>query len=180
MAEGNIWGKMDRNPYQAPSASLSMEPVSEAVELASLGERLIAAIIDVVIQMAVLLAILFAMGMLNNSLIGVFDRVGTVVWIALAFANYVLLNGYLLQTSGQTIGKKVLSIRIVNLENELVPIHTILLLRYLPMTAIGTFFNLISFIDVLFVFRADRRCIHDFIAGTKVIKVHGAVSASTI
>ena len=171
---------MDRNPYQAPGASLSMAPVTDAVELASLGERLIAAIVNAVIQLAVMLAVLFAMGMLNTGLIGLFNQVGFALWIGLAFANYVLLNGYLLHTSGQTIGKNVFSIQIVNLENELVPIHTILLRRYLPMTVIGTFVNIVSFIDTLFIFRADRRCLHDLIAGTKVIKCRDAVSASTI
>jgi len=32
---------------------------------------------------------------------------------------------------------------------------------------VGSFFVLI---DTLLVFRADRRCVHDLIAGTKVVK----------
>lgn len=35
-------------------------------------------------------------------------------------------------------------------------------------------FGLIGTLDVLFVFRADRRCVHDLIAGTKVVHVPSA------
>jgi hypothetical protein len=44
-----------------------------------------------------------------------------------------------------------------------------MLLQYIP--GLGSVSGLV---DPLFIFRADRRCIHDFVAGTKVIQLKGA------
>jgi uncharacterized RDD family membrane protein YckC len=77
---------------------------------------------------------------------------------------------YLLIVSGQTLGKKMMGIKIV-MENTkknggFVPN---VLLRVLVNSALGIvpFYGLV---DILFIFREDRRCIHDLIAGTIVVK----------
>jgi uncharacterized RDD family membrane protein YckC len=49
-----------------------------------------------------------------------------------------------------------------------------ILLRYLPISlaalipVIGPY---LSLVDVVFIFGSERRCIHDRLAGTKVVKV---------
>ncbi len=77
---------------------------------------------------------------------------------------------YLLTTAGQTIGKKVMNIKIVKFDDESEGgFVTNVLLRGIVNGVIGIipFYGLV---DVLFIFREDQRCIHDLIASTKVIK----------
>jgi uncharacterized RDD family membrane protein YckC len=91
----------------------------------------------------------------------------------LGFGSFLLINGYLLATRGQTVGKVVAGTRIVSVsDGKIIPLWKIVFLRLLPIWVInyvpiiGSFFGLA---DSLFVFRKDRRCIHDWIAGTKVV-----------
>jgi uncharacterized RDD family membrane protein YckC len=94
-----------------------------------------------------------------------------------AYLALVGLQAYLIATTGQSIGKRWFKIKIVKLDGSQVNFVTgvlvrqwlITLLQYIP--GIG---SVTSLIDVLFIFRADRRCIHDFLAGTKVIQLKGA------
>lgn len=87
---------------------------------------------------------------------------------------FLTLNGYLLAKKGQTIGKKMFSIRVLsNSGDQVISFSRLYFLRYLLIDLIvriplvGTIFALI---DSLFIFREDKRCIHDLIAGTKVVK----------
>lgn len=84
------------------------------------------------------------------------------------------MNGYLLARRGQTIGKFTLGIRIVSHENnQLLALWKIFSLRYMPrslLAVVPVVGQFLMIIDVLFIFRKDKRCVHDFIAGTKVIK----------
>ena len=85
---------------------------------------------------------------------------------------FLLLNGRLLFKYGQTIGKRYLEIKIVDLNNNLPTAGSVYGRRYLLM---GLFYlipglgGIFGLVDPLFIFREDRRCIHDLIAGTKVI-----------
>jgi uncharacterized RDD family membrane protein YckC len=75
---------------------------------------------------------------------------------------------------GQTIGKKIVGIRIVDLDNNVPALAKILGLRYLPTRAaalIPIMGSIYSLVDALFIFFPNRRCLHDLIAGTKVVKV---------
>ena len=52
-------------------------------------------------------------------------------------------------------------------------IFKIIFLRSLPFSLLAwipVFGMLLSFIDILFIFREDRRCLHDKFAGTIVLK----------
>lgn len=86
---------------------------------------------------------------------------------------FLTVNGWLLVHRGQTVGKKLLGTRIVSLDGSLQPFGRLYLMRYLAPQAIsnapvvGAVFALV---DALFVFREDHRCLHDLLAGTKVIK----------
>ncbi len=81
---------------------------------------------------------------------------------------------YLLTTRGQTIGKKLLGIKIVNFEDETSPgFVKAFLLRSFVNGLIGSipFIGAVySLVDICFIFRDDRRCLHDLLAGTKVVK----------
>ena len=90
-----------------------------------------------------------------------------VLLLALTIANL-----YFLTTRGQTLGKMVCKIKIVDLAGQNPGFVKAFLLRSLvpgiigAVPFLGPFFSLA---DPLFIFREDRRCIHDLIAGTRVV-----------
>jgi uncharacterized RDD family membrane protein YckC len=90
--------------------------------------------------------------------------------------SYVILNGYLLETHGQSIGKRLMGTRIVSAhDHTLLPLWKIYLMRHVLFDAIGILpilGNLAMLADSLFIFSQEKRCLHDYVAGTKVIKAN--------
>ena len=99
--------------------------------------------------------------------------ISTLIFGVFGMVVFVLLHGYLLHTNGQTIGKRLVGTRIVSVvDNQILPLGRLLALRMLPVwvaSQIPLVGGLLGIIDVLFIFSKDRRCVHDKIAGTKVI-----------
>ena len=79
----------------------------------------------------------------------------------------------LISRTGQSLGKKWTDIRIEMLNGERVTFGTGVALRnWVPKVIgavpyLGMIFHLV---DCLFIFREDRRCLHDHIAGTRVVE----------
>ena len=107
--------------------------------------------------------------------------VTTLAFSAGGFVLFVAMNGYLLAKRGQTVGKWVVGTRIVYASNDGLPtLATTLGVRYGVVWLINLIpivNNVFGLIDALFIFRRDRRCLHDLIAGTKVINVESPASA---
>jgi uncharacterized RDD family membrane protein YckC len=86
---------------------------------------------------------------------------------------FVIVQVVMLVKNGQTIGKKMLGIRIVKLDGSNPSFTNVIIMRgILPgliggIPMVGPAFSLI---DVLLIFREDHRCVHDMIAGTIVVK----------
>lgn len=87
---------------------------------------------------------------------------GLVIWLALTI-KYVLANS-------QTIGKKLLNIKVVRSDGSPVSFARLFWLRN-ALNAIPSFIPLYSIVDHLFIFGESRQCLHDRIADTIVIKV---------
>lgn len=146
----------------------------ENQELASRLTRLGAAVIDGIIAMVVLIPIMSFMGVWDQiSEDGTLPLSTTIMLSIIGIVLFLLINGYFLAQNGQTVGKKVLDIKIVDLNGNKPEFVSLIAKRYLPLWVIsqipfiGGIFGLI---DTLFIFREDRRCIHDIIAGTKVVE----------
>lgn len=147
--------------------------IEETTELARRGARLGASILDFVI-------LLIFMGPISYFL-GIFDYVQngqqpplslTLINVAISFTLYFAINWKHLNNNAQTFGKYVLNIRIANLDGSKPTIKELLLKRYLVFWGfpyVPFIGDVLNIINVLFIFRKDRRCIHDFVAGTKVI-----------
>lgn len=79
----------------------------------------------------------------------------------------------MLSTQGQTIGKRMLSLRIVRELDDGNPgfVQAVLVRAVVPglITGIPGLGALFSLVDILFIFGDERRCIHDLMAGTKVV-----------
>lgn len=91
------------------------------------------------------------------------------IWWLVAF---LLINGKLLVNHGQTIGKKALGIKIVDMEGKLPSLKQHLIKRYAVYFLPGQIpiaGQLFSVVNILFIFGEQKRCLHDHIAGTKVV-----------
>ncbi|HSX59453.1 MAG TPA: RDD family protein [Tahibacter sp.] len=152
---------------------------SDAGDLASRWVRLGAALLDGLIMMVVILPIQWFGGFLpaamNAAQNGYSLPFGTLLlWSLIGLVVFVAIQGWPLHQSGQTWGKRAVSIRITDLDGNKPPLLRLLGLRYLPMQAaslVPVVGPLVGFINPLFIFRQDRRCLHDLIAGTRVVNV---------
>ncbi|MGH8050110.1 MAG: RDD family protein [Arenimonas sp.] len=163
------------NPYATPDAPVVDFP-SEGPELASFGIRLLGAIIDGVLMMVLVFPLVFALGLMNMSdiMAGIQPTlVDNLKMGTLGFFVFLLVQGYFLNASGQTIGKKILGTKIVTQDNQKPEFVKLILTRYATIHAIGQIpilGGLFGFVNVLFIFIGDQRqCLHDKFAGTKVI-----------
>jgi uncharacterized RDD family membrane protein YckC len=88
-------------------------------------------------------------------------------------AFFMLLSAqvWLLSTAGQTMGKRLLKLRIVRLGTGEPPGFGRAVALRCWANALLTMIPFYSLLDVLFIFREDRRCIHDLLAGTEVVKL---------
>ena len=92
--------------------------------------------------------------------------------LVIGFILFLLIHGYLIATRGQTVGKALLKIRIVRSDGSPASFGRIVGPRYLTTSVlasipvVGTIYGLL---DVLLIFRASRRCLHDNIADTIVV-----------
>ena len=166
----------DRETY---GVSLADEIASETDDrpLADPWTRLGAQMLDGLAALAILVPtlVLAAVGGLigGEDTAGVLAIVGAVIGL-IAFAVYQLR---LLAAEGQTIGKRALKLRIVDVDDGSNPGfgRSFGMRGVLPgvvgaIPGIGPFFSLVN---VLFIFRTDRRCIHDHIAKTVVVTEAG-------
>lgn len=165
------------NPYAAPQADLSIQRLPEEAELASLGERFIAALIDTIILIVVVLVPIFifyggwAEIMAADSLDSYAFTLGSTI---VAYLTYIVVHGYLLAKNGQTVGKRILDIKVVRTDGSpasfvrLVGVRALFenALLLIPVVDIW-----LSLIDVLFIFRRSRKCLHDTVADTIVIRI---------
>lgn len=161
------------NPYNAPESDVHVQN-TELKDDASRWLRLFAALIDAIIAMIVTIPLMLYYGIFELAMQG--KELGfqyTLMFASLGIVAFMLFHGYLLRTKGQTVGKLALGIKIVTLEGELPPFGKLIGLRYLPLWLLQLVpaVNLLAIVDVLFIFRGDRRCVHDLIAGTKVVRI---------
>ena len=88
---------------------------------------------------------------------------------------YLILNTYFLITNGQTIAKKILKIKIVRKNGAKISFGRILFLRLVPcwffyMLPVEILYGLFTLVDSLMIFGDQKRCLHDHIADSIVIK----------
>ena len=162
------------NPYQSPAADAQNPPSRDNPVLASRWHRFFGALIDGLVQGAIIAPIVFFSGtwadmMANN---GALDLTATLVWFIVGEVIFLALQGWLLFNRQQTIGKWLLNMKIVGMEQDAVPAGKLYGVRYLLMHVIAQIpvLNLVMIIDPLLIFRKDKRCLHDLLAGTQVIE----------
>ena len=162
------------DPYQPPNSTLTTDEAAGEHPLASRWARLAAVLVDGIIAALLTVPFFMVTGMWSDMTSGAEPSYGFTLLSGLyGFVAYVVVHYYFLNQNGQTVGKKALGIRIENLEGRLIGAPNIIGKRYLPVTAaslVPIIGGLLVIIDALFIFRKDRRCVHDMIAGTRVVK----------
>ena len=148
----NIQGARFCSDCGNPLASLSQD-LPQASSLAGRGSRLGAAIIDLVIYLVPYLVLV---------------RLSPILSVIVIAATFVY-QMYLLSRDGQTLGKKMVGIRIVKVNTGLNGGFVANVLVRGIFNGVLGFIPFYSLVDILFIFRGDRRCIHDLIAGTRVV-----------
>ncbi len=162
--------------YAAPLSELEAPRVdADSYVLASRWSRICAWMIDSFIGSALVLPMMYLTGWWDAAMAGELSLLDNVLLGASGLLTYCIVNGHLLATRGQSIGKYILEIRIVGVDtNEILPLWRLLALRYLPgvvVAAIPVLGSAFGIVNGLFFFRRDKRCVHDWIAGTRVIRV---------
>ena len=164
----------DNNVYSTPQAQLVDQVDDSEKPLASRWARLGASIIDSIIIGVILGPVMYFTGGFDGFKDGV--QPGFVYMLGMGILNFIVffaINYRYLTANGQSIGKKVLEIKIVDLNGNVPVFQPQLLIRYavfvLPgqIPVIGTIFSLVN---VLFIFGKEKRCIHDLAAKTRVVK----------
>lgn len=92
------------------------------------------------------------------------------IWMGVA----AIANMALIVKAGQTLGKRICKIRLANYENDHIPswVNSIVLRAIVPgiiciVPGVGFIFALS---DLISLGRKDQRCLHDLMAGTRVIR----------
>lgn len=155
-----------RNPYAAPEARVADARIATQLELAGRGERLAAKIVD---------GLAYGLGYVPLLVLLVQpDPAAALLGLSgLALLAVVVVNAVLIERHDQTIGKKLLGLRMRRTDGERVGLARTFLVRFLPVTigsAIPFVGWLVGLVDALMIFRDDRRCLHDVIADTIVVK----------
>ena len=145
-----------------PAAPAQLAPIFVQAESAGRGGRLLAVVVDALLGAACWLPALYP-----DPSIGLFLCYGCLLVFA---ATQILL----LTTRGQTVGKMLIGVRIVRYDEGTNAgfLRAVLLRAVLPgiIMLVPVLGQIFSLVDVCFIFREDRRCLHDLIAGTEVVK----------
>ncbi len=175
---------MEQNPYQTPESDTLTTQSFKHHDLASRWSRLGAAVLDTLFVGLVYLALFFMVffnyseGTINTRWVddpSVFGNETTdeIIFAVIYIVVFLLMNGVLMARYGQTLGKRLLGIAVVDYRTgSVIPFGRIVGLRFLPATIVSSLpvaGALLSLINVLFIFGEERRCIHDLLANTKVV-----------
>ena len=149
-------------------AEATAVPAVEGLRL----RRLLATAIDALILAPTALFIMLATGLVESAEAWVMPQ-PIIRLTGLAVGTYLLLNGYLLARHGQTVGKRLLKIRIRAATEDAVPPFWRLLIRAYAFPAVFAPISLqvlaIAYaINVLAILAPAQRCLHDYLCGTAV------------
>src|ERR1700691_2729574 len=172
------------NNYAPPKSVVADVATDTAgIEKASRGSRLAAVILDGLIISIPLAPSYFAafqaaMHGPRFSLLSFWAAVaatGTMFYLgAIIDIALLVLTGVFVYRNGQTIGKKLLGIKVVRSDGSRAGLARIFWLRYLVAQYLFPIIPMVgmlyALVDVLMIFGEAKRCCHDYIADTIVVR----------
>lgn len=174
---------MSSNPFAAPSHNSDVASESTDGEvLAGRFARFASSIVDVILVELVLFPIEFYSGYFTRAAAQNVTITEKLLLAGLGFVAMLVVHGFTLASRGQSIGKVLTGIQIVDANSsDLIPFFNVFVIRHqwtLPLGILAILvpgrvgvlvLGAIGLVDALFIFRRDRRCLHDYIAGSRVV-----------
>ena len=156
--------------------------MSNGLELAGRGRRLTATLVDAALVPSLTLFLVMVTGVVEDA--EDFTDRWWVLWVLfLAIASYLLLNAVGLWRHGQTLGKRLLGIAIFAASNTRIegnvgkpaPFWKLVFIRalFFPLlfTIVVPSLAVLPVVDQAFIFGRRRRCLHDLLSGTIVVRL---------
>lgn len=172
-------GASSFNPYAPPAADVG-HPIllPETLELAERLNRLGARFIDAVIFLAaVFIGVIPVLALGEDPANGAIAA--AVIWFVSPLLALGVWNLLLLHRQGQSLGKRLAKVRIVRSNGERASLARLIVLRWLVpalFSSVPYLGIVFAFVNILFIFRDDRRCLHDHLADTIVIAAYSEAS----
>jgi uncharacterized RDD family membrane protein YckC len=158
--------------------------MSDGLLLAGRLRRLVATLIDAILVPALTLVLVMVTGVVEDAEDYVDNR--WIVWVfLLAAVSYLLLNCYGLRRRGQTVGKQLLGIAIVPADEAFdarygrtpLPLWKLVCVRamFFPLLffVVVPWLAAVPILDQLPIFLKRRRCLHDLVCGSVVVRLGG-------
>lgn len=149
------------NPYAAPRTNVGDGLAGSAQPLATRGARFLARFLDGIVETAPIILgaiVTFAMSAGSEQPNITPMILGYIVFFAIWIYQVVIL-----VKTGQTLGKRWAGVKVVRLDGSLATFGS----HFLRGLVLG----LLGIISILFIFREDRRTVHDLAGETKVVAV---------
>ncbi|HEX7035352.1 MAG TPA: RDD family protein [Pseudomonadales bacterium] len=147
--------------------------MNDALPLAGRGRRLAATVVDLILVPLATVVLVMLFDVVEDA-----EDYQSSAWIGwvllLAVVSYLILNGWLLARRGQTLGKALFRIRIATADGGVPPLWKLVGIRalFFPLLYLLPVwpFTLLPVADQATIFGRGRRCLHDFAAGTRVVR----------
>jgi len=159
------------NPYAAPISRLEDYP-THVLQLATRSSRLGAYLLDVLPVFLIAFGGAIVLPAFGNAGPGEIAHALTVLtgfgMLAIVIVHIVFLHKY-----GQTIGKRLVGIKVVQTNGMRCELWRFFFLRFLPLAILSSIPFIGMFIglaDSLMIFGQEQRCLHDLTANTIVIQ----------
>jgi uncharacterized RDD family membrane protein YckC len=148
--------------------------MSAELQLAGRGRRFAATLIDVILVPAAAILLMLVTGVLEHAEDWSASGRPVMRMLALGLAGYLILNGWLLWARGQTAGKAIVGIRIISTMTGDKPPLWRLFIRGLFFPTlyliVSPYTAILPLIDQALIFGKQRRCLHDLLCGTSVVR----------
>ena len=175
LSDEELQREVKRQMYVAPGDMICMSTMA-----ASRVKRFLGAVIDGILAgIAFAIGVVLTIGLISGGFINQhelesqsfnLDQMNALAATYFPFLALALFQWNLIATQGQSIGKKLLGMRIVTDGGQMPGFIFGVVLRNWVRFALS-FIPFFGLIDVLFIFGESRRCIHDYLAGTFVVDV---------
>ncbi len=157
------------NPFETPQTNLSSDisPLLEDLIPADRSTRFVANLVDQILYLVAMVpGIMLGLGFDSSE-----EQNLTAALAILSVLPLFAYQSYLVAFTGQSLAKKWFKIQIVRWDGSPPGFFNGVLVRSWVSGVLGSAVGCYSIVDAVFIFGDERRCLHDYMAGTKVIKI---------